>query len=199
MKSILTSILMFAILTSPAAFADQGAKTDPKPAATSPSADMTTTAEGTLKLFTKAMKEGDFNKVVELCDPAAEAYNDLTEMAKAFDPSTANPNIQKEQLQIVRDFFTKPWQNVEHKAIAEQGNRAQYRLVFSGIDPKTKEKTEVGTRNIDLNKIDDKWFVLVSADLMKPATPPSAPVAPAEAMPAEKPSDQKPAEAPKKQ
>lgn len=150
------------------------------------------TSEGALKLFIAAMRRGDFERVVELCDPGAQAYDDLRKMAESFDPDNpANQAADKKQvLDVVRDFFTKPWRDVEHKLIAEQGSRAQYSLSFYFIDEKTKERKKGEDRVVDLNKFEGEWRVLVSAELMKPAVPSQVPNIPQGQKPADKPTEQ---------
>lgn len=197
MKNILTLMLVAGLAVTVPALADQdGAK--PAPAAAKPAGGAATqaTSEGALKLFIEAMKKGDFHKVVELSDPGSEAYEDLQKMAEAFDPDKANPNIDKATFEVIKEFFTKPWKDVETKLVAEQGTRAQYELKFYYVDDKTKERKKGEDRTVDLNQFEGNWRVLVSSQLMKPATPqtipgaPAAPTAPA-APPAEKPAEKK--------
>lgn len=201
MKNLLTVMLVSGLTLVAPALADQDAA---KPAsAAKPAAASQTTSEGTVKLFIEAMKQGDFKRVTELSDPGSEDFENLQRMAEAFDP--ANPDNQapdkKQMLDVVRDFFTKPWKDVEVKLVAEQGARAQYTLSFFYIDEKTKERKKGEDRTMDLNQFEGMWKVLVSSQLMKPATPqnvpgappaPTAPAAPtAPTAPAEKPAEKK--------
>lgn len=200
MKQLLTLTLAAALAAAVPVLADQDSA-KPAPSAAKPAAGAPTqaTSEGALKLFIEAMKKGDFKRVVELCDPGSEAYEDLQKMAEAFDPDKANPNIDKNVLATIREFFTKPWMDVETKLVAEQGTRAQYELKFFYIDEKDKQRKKGEDRTVDLNQFEGVWRVLVSSQMMKPATPqtvpgaPPAPTAPpANSKPAEKPAEQKP-------
>lgn len=161
-----------------------------KPAAASSSeAPTQATSEGALKLFITHIKAGDFKKVVELSDPGAEAYQDFVDMAEQLDPATANPKVEPQMLEMVRGMFTKPWQDVEHTLVTEQGPRAQYKLTFFGVDPKTTKRVEIGTRTVDLNKADEKWRVIITQTLLQPASGPQAAPTPAPA-PATKPANE---------
>jgi hypothetical protein len=185
---LLTAIAGIAASTALA----QNAAPAAKPAAASAAAEPTQdTSEGALKLFIAHIKKGEFTKVAELCDPGSESFNDFTEMAKQLDPATANPKIPAEQLQIIRDFFTKPWQDVEHALIAEQGPRAQYSIKFFGIDPKTQKRTETGAQTIDLNQFEGKWRIIATPQLLRPGQSPTAPAPTAAPAPADatKPAD----------
>ncbi|MDX2114127.1 MAG: hypothetical protein SFZ24_00720 [Planctomycetota bacterium] len=197
MKTTLKLTVLALFLASPAVLAQSKPAEKQPTSATAPAAAEATqeTSEGAVKLFVAAMKKGDFHRVVELTDPGSVAYNDLQEMAAAMDPETANPNIQKAELDIIRDFFTKPWQDVEHKLVAEQGHRAQFKLHFYTTDAQSKQRKLTGERTVDLNQFEGQWRVLVSPDLMRPSAPASTPTAPAQSSepsdkPAEKPADQ---------
>lgn len=200
MKNLLTLTLISGLALVAPAMADQDGAKKPAPAAGSAAAPTQETSEGTVKLFIEAMKKGDFNRVVELTDPGSQDFENLQRMAEAFDP--ANPENQaadkKQMIDVVRDFFTKPWKDVETKLVAEQGTRAQYTLSFYYVDEKSKERKKGEDRTMDLNQFEGKWKVLVSSELMKPAVPqavpgaPAAPTAPAApAAPAEKPAEKK--------
>lgn len=180
-------------LTAPLCAGDNQNKPAQAPSATN-DAPTRETSLGTVRLFIKAMHDGDFHEVVELSDPACEAYKDLQDMAAAFDPATANPNMEKAMLDAVRGFFTKPWADVEPKLVVEQGPRAQYLLTYFYIDDKSKERKQGETRTVDLNQFEGKWFVLATGQLIKPAVPTKLPEPPAGA----KPAAPKPGEAPAK-
>lgn len=190
---VLTAIAGFA---ASAAIAQNSAPAA-KPAASAPSAEQPTqgTSEGALKLFITHIKKGEFTKAAELCDPGSESFNDFTEMAAQLDPATANPKIPPEQLQIIRDFFTKPWQDVEHEMLTEQGPRAKYSIKFFGIDPTTKKRTETGVQTIDLNQFEGKWRVIATPQLLRPGQSPTAPAVPPAAT---KPADEQAPAAPAK-
>lgn len=181
-------------LTAPALAGDHKEKSAQAPSATN-NAPTRETSLGTIRLFIQAMHKGDFHEVVELSDPTCEAYKDLQDMAAAFDPATANPNMDKAMLDAVRGFFTKPWADVEPKLVVEQGPRAQYTLTYYYIDDKTKERKQGETRTVDLNQFDGKWFVLATGQLIKPAVPTKLPEPP----PASKPAPQKPTDQPAEQ
>lgn len=198
MKTLTTRIVVLAALAGiasvgyaqNAAPAAKPADATKAPAAGEPTQD---TSEGALKLFITNLKAGEFNKVAELCDPGSASYAEFTDMCKQLDFSTANPKIQKAELEIVRNFFIKPWQDVEHSLVAEQGPRAQYTIKFFGMDPKTNKRTEIGTQTIDLNQFEGKWRVIATEQLLRPGQTPT-PAQPQQPAPA--PSDQaKPADA----
>lgn len=198
MKNLVSLTLIAGLAFAAPAFADQDAA-KPAPSGKEAAAPTQETSEGAVKLFIQAMQKGDFQRVVELCDPGSEAYEDLQKMAEAFDPAKANPNIDKATFDVIKDFFTKPWKDVETKLVAEQGTRAQYTLSFHYIDDKDKQRKKGEDRTMDLNQFEGKWLVLVSSQLMKPAVPvavpgaPPAPVMPPPQKPAEHPGE-KPAE-----
>ncbi|MBL8746750.1 MAG: hypothetical protein JNK58_10390 [Phycisphaerae bacterium] len=195
MKTIQALMLIAGTFASVPALAGQDAAKPAAAPAKTEAAPTQETSEGAVKLFIAAMKKGDFHKVVELADPGSEAYDDLQKMAEAFDPDRANPNIDKATFDVIKEFFTKPWKDVETKLVAEQGARAQYTLSFFYIDEKTKERKKGEDRTLDLNQFDGLWRVLVSSQLMKPATPSPIPgVAPANTTPP--PPTDKPADAP---
>ena len=146
-----------------------------------------------MKLFIEAMRKGDFARVVELSDPGSSAYEEMQKMADAFDPDKANPNIDKATIDVIKEFFTKPWKDVETKRVTEQGSRAQYTLSFFYVEEKSKERKKGEDRTIDLNLFEGQWRVLVSSELMKPATPTSIPAQPPTHP---KPAGEKPADAP---
>lgn len=194
MRKILTLAFVCGLFTAPA-FAAEPSKPAAAPAPASAAAEPTqATSEGALKLFAKSMKEGNFKRVVELCDPGSEGFDDFQKMAEMLDPATRNEKMSQQEFDFIRGLFTNPWQDVEHKLVAEQGPRAQYSLSFFSTDPKTKERVETGKRNVDLNRIQDEWFLIVTPELISPAKPDAAP---APAVPA--PAPEKPAEAPAKQ
>lgn len=181
--------------------------TEAKPAAPAGKAEELTnaTSEGAVKLFIKAMASGDFNKVMEVCDPTCEAFSELQQMAEAFDPKNANKNVPAAQLDWVKSMFTKHWTTAQPKLVVEQGPRAQYEIRFFMTDPKTGEKSEIDKRTVDLNQFNGKWQVLATNALIKPlmgdaaaTQPPPAQGTPAQGQqpPAQSPSapaDQKPA------
>ncbi len=141
------------------------------------------TSEGTLKMFIAAMQAGDFDRVAELTDPGSEEYANMQKLAEAFNPATANPNITKDQLDMIRGLLTKHWVGVEHTMVVEQGPRARYTLQYYSIDSKTQEKVKGGTKSVDLNQFEGKWRVLVNSALMAPGAPAATPPAPAPAPP----------------
>lgn len=193
MKNMLKLMLIAGLALAGPASADQDHAKPAAPAAGGTAGPTQATSEGTVKLFIEAMKKGDFGQVVELSDPGSEAFEDLQKMADAFDPAKANPNIDKATFDVIKDFFTKPWKDVEHKQVTEQGARAQYSLSFYYMDAKTNERKKGEDRTLDLNLFEGKWRVLVSSQLMKPATPTAMPVQPPAA---QKPAGEQPAEAP---
>jgi hypothetical protein len=176
MKTLLKVMVMSGLALAGPAMAEQD-QSKPAGAAAAPTQ---ATSEGAVRLFIEAMRKGDFQRVVNLTDPGSAAYEDLQKMADAFDPEKANPNIDKATMEVIREFFTKPWKDVEHKQVTEQGSRAQYTLIFHYVDEKTKERKRGEDRTIDLNQFEGQWRVLVSSELMKPATPVSTPVQPPE-------------------
>lgn len=170
-----------------------GAASPAKTAATTDKPTQATSA-GALALFAAAMKAGDFVRVAELCDPGSDSYNDFVEMAKQLDPATANPKVDAQMLNTIREFFTKPWKDTETSLVAEQGPRAQYTVKFFGTDPKTGARVETNKQLVDLNLFEGAWRVIATPDLLRPGqTTNPAPVTPPDAKPAET----KPAEAPK--
>lgn len=187
MKHLLTLTLVSGLACAAPVFAGEGTK--PAPSSDKSAGEPTQeTSEGTLKLFIAAMRKGDFARTVELCDPGAEEFDNLQKMAEAFDekdPANQAPD-KKQVLDVVRDFFTKPWKDVEYKLEAEQGPRAQYTLTFFYIDEKDKQRKKGETRTVDLNQFEGKWRVLVSSQVMKPAVPNSLPAQPPSEKPAEK-------------
>lgn len=175
------------VLTAPARAEDAAPKPAPAPApkatpatsgATSEGEATDQTSDGAMKLFAKAMKEGDFNRVVEMIDPSSEVHQDFVEMAEAFDPATANPNVPPAMLQMIKDVFTKPWEDVEIVKDGEKDSRAQFTVKFMHTDEATKERVARSTQAVQLNEHTGTWKVLAGRELLQTGPVPSLPIDP---------------------
>lgn len=160
--------------------ADKGAEkkaADAMPAGDSADANLTQdTAEGAAKLFVRAMKAGDFESVVLLVDPASPAYESLSQMADAFNPETANPNVPKEQLEMIRGLLSSPWKPATLTKVSDGEGRSEFRVIF-GDESLHRDMTVTEFRGV--------WRVIATDDLLRPPVAPKAttqtPTAPAPA------------------
>lgn len=147
-----------------------------KPAAESEEADLNQdTADGAAKLFVRAMKAGDFESVVLLIDPSSPAYESLSQMADAFNPETANPNVPKEQLEMIRGLISAPWKPATLRKISQAESRAEFRVLFGD---------ENLGRDMSVTEFRGVWRVIATDDLLRPPVAPKAPTQPPAAPPA---------------
>lgn len=154
---------------TPAPAADKGAekKPDAMPAGDSAEENLTQdTAEGAAKLFVRAMKTGDFESVVLVVDPSSPAYQSLSEMADAFNPETANPNVPKEQLEMIRGLLSSPWKPATLTKVKEAEGRWEFRVVFGDEDLH---------RDMTVTEFRGVWRVIATDDLLRPPVAPKAP------------------------
>jgi len=128
------------------------------------------TSEGALRLFIGAMAEGRFADAAVLVDQGAEAYDDFVKINEMFDPSTANPRVPANQLEMLKGMFTGPWQGATLVRVSEEAPRASYTVTLAN----GREKA------IDLNLFQDNWYILASKSLLSPGTPDSPPQQPSE-------------------
>lgn len=153
----------------PAPAADKGAEkkaADTKPAPSSAEENLTQdTAEGAAKLFVRAMKAGDFESVVLVVDPTSPAYESLSQMADAFNPETANPNVPKDQLEMIRGLLTNPWKPATLEKVEEGEGRTQFRVLF-GDESLFREMTVTEFRGV--------WRVIATDELLRPPAKPNA-------------------------
>lgn len=161
--------------SNPAPAADKGADNkapDSKPAAPSADENLTQdTAEGAAKLFVRAMKAGDFESVVLVIDPTSPAYESLSQMADAFNPETANPNVPKDQLEMIRGLLTSPWKPATLKQISKGEGVHLFHVEF-GDEGLYREMTVTEFRGV--------WRVIATDELLRPPVkqPPTLPSTP---------------------
>ena len=137
-----------------------------KPAGDRADANLTQdTAEGAAKLFVRAMKAGDFESVVLVVDPSSPAYESLSQMADAFNPETANPNVPKEQLEMIRGLLSAPWKPATVEKVTEGEGRCEFR-VFFGDESLRRDMTVTEFRGV--------WRVIATDDLLRPPVAPKA-------------------------
>lgn len=125
------------------------------------------TAEGTVRLFAQAMRDGDFDTVVELTDPASEAYEDFVSMAENFNPDSTASKAPREIIEAVASMFTSPWKDITITKIGETEGRAKFEVLFGGVDPSSQE-AKAATRVIEVSEFQGVWRVLASKELLRP-------------------------------
>lgn len=156
-----------------------------KPAEAKPAAESLTqeTPQGAAKLFVAAMGAADFERAVELADPACEARGELETMLTTITQAESK-NAEIAQLLIVS--FAGPWKGAQIVEGVEEGKNAKYQF-------KLNNNSVV---DVTMQKTDNKWYVFATKDILRPQASGTATPARPAPTPAPAPAPTQPAPTP---